>query len=78
MSDEILGKISDSLTRIEGTLDGFTGQFAQHVSDDAAVAADVKALARQRGFVLTGLTAVGAGIAAGAAYVVRRWLVGQH
>lgn len=76
MSEEILGKIQSSLTRIEGTLDGFTGQFAQHVADDKVTAQAVAKLSRQRGFVLTGFTAIGAGIAAAVGYAIKR-LIGH-
>jgi hypothetical protein len=77
MNDEILGTISASLTRIEGTLDGFTGQFAQHIVEDKETAQVVAALARrQRGF-FTVLTAAGVAIGAGMVYVVKR-LIGSH
>lgn len=73
-----LGDITQSLTRIEQKLDAFGGQFAQHVADDAVVAADVKALARQRGYFLSGFTAIGAGIAAAADYAIKRLTLGHH
>jgi hypothetical protein len=74
MNDETLGNISASLARIEGTLDGFSGQFTQHVLDDAAVAADVKALRSQRGFFRTGFVAVGVGLGAAVTYAVKRMI----
>jgi hypothetical protein len=73
MNDKALDEIQASLARIEGSLNSFTGQFSQHVSDDAAVAADVKALRAQRGFFVTSFVAIGAGIAAAAAYVLKRF-----
>jgi hypothetical protein len=77
MNDEILGTISSALSRIEGKLDTAAIQFDQHLTADAVVAADVRALRSQRGFILSGFAAVGVGIGAGMVYVVKR-LLGSH
>jgi hypothetical protein len=77
MDDQFLLEISTSLTRIEGKLDASAVRFDQHVRDDALIAHDVRMLARQRGYFLSGCITVGAGITAAAAYVVKR-LIGSH
>ena len=77
MSNEILNSIQASVTRIEGTLNTFSGQFAQHVADDKEIARAVAQLARQRGFFVTGFLAVGTGIGAAVGYVIKR-MFGQH
>lgn len=52
MSDEAVREILAVLTRVEAKLDASSVRFAQHVADDALLAADVRALARkQRGFL---------------------------
>ena len=77
MSNEILGEIQASLTRIEGKMDASLVQFDQHVAQDALLAHDVRMLAKkQRGFFNV-LTAVGVGLGAGMVYVVKR-MVGHH
>jgi len=69
-----LGEIQRSLIRIETKIDGSLTWMAQHAVEDKATAQVVAKLARQKGFVLTGFAAVGAGIAAGAAYLVKRMI----
>lgn len=75
MSNEILDEIQASLLRIETSLDSGLAQLNQHVSDGHAQT--VAKLVRQRGYFVTGLAAVGAGIGAAATYAVKR-LAGGH
>jgi hypothetical protein len=77
MNDEILGTISNALSRIEGKLDTAAIQFDQHARDDAVVAADVRALRSQRGFILSGFAAVGVGLGAAIAWAIAK-IVGNH
>lgn len=70
MSNEILDEIQASLLRIETSLDSGLAQLNRHVSDGHAQT--VAKLVRQRGYVLTSLAAVGAGIAAATDYAIKR------
>lgn len=69
--NERLDEIRTALGRIEGKLDASAEQFAAHVIEDQATARAVAKLASQRGYVLAGLAAIGAGITAAAAYLAR-------
>jgi hypothetical protein len=75
--NERLDEICTALSRIEGKLDASADQFAAHVTEDALLAHEVRMLSRQRGYFLSGLAVVGAGIGAAVTYAVKR-LVGGH
>jgi hypothetical protein len=78
MNEQKLDEICTALTRIESKLDASADQFAAHVADDALLAHDVRMLAkRQRGYFVTGLVAVGAGIAAATDYAIKSF-IGSH
>lgn len=76
-----LGDIQHSLGSIEGKFDSHLAAFAQHIKDDAAMAANIKTLelanAKQRGFAKA-ITLVGVVLGTATGWLVERFGFGHH
>jgi hypothetical protein len=71
VNDELFKEITSALERIETKIDASAARFEQHTADDALMAADIKTMKLQRGY-MSGFAAALVAIGAGIAYAARR------